>query len=118
MGRRRLRVVGKGGKERTVPIDAAFFSELGAYLRRERPTGLGTSECFVGLRGPTAGAPLPEAGLRSLFRRHRDTSRQLRVRPHPCVPKWRLPGRHGVPDRRSRPQPLARKRSARLPASP
>jgi len=82
MGRRRLRVLGKGGKERVVPVDAVFFTELGAYLRRERPTGLQTPECFVVLRGPTAGSPLTEAGLRSLFRRHRDTSGQLRVRPH------------------------------------
>lgn len=82
MGRRRLRVVGKGGKERLVPVDAVFFAELGAYLRRERPPGLATPECFVVLRGPTTGAPLSEAGLRSLFRRHRDSSGQLRVRPH------------------------------------
>lgn len=82
MGRRRLRVVGKGGKERVVPVDAVFFAELGAYLRRERPTGLATPECFVVLRGPTAGRPMSEAGLRSLFRRHRDSSGQLRVRPH------------------------------------
>ena len=82
MGRRRLRVVGKGGKERVVPVDGVFFAELGAYLRRERPAGLATPECFVVLRGPTAGALLTEAGLRSLFRRHRDSSGQLRVRPH------------------------------------
>lgn len=82
MGRRRLRVVGKGGKERLLPVDAVFFAELGAYLRRERPTGLQTPECFVVLRGPTAGRPLTEAGLRSLFRRHRDSSGQPRVRPH------------------------------------
>jgi integrase/recombinase XerC len=82
MGRRRLLVVGKGGKQRVVPVDAVFFAELGAYLRHERPVGLATAECFVVLRGPTAGAPLTEAGLRSLFRRHRDSSGQLRVRPH------------------------------------
>ncbi len=82
MGHRRLRVVGKGGKERVVPVDGVFFAELGAYLRRERPGGLATPECFVVLRGPTAGGPLSEAGLRSLFRRHRDSSGQLRVRPH------------------------------------
>ncbi len=82
MGRRRLRVLGKGGRERVVPVDAVFFTELGAYLRRERPAGLATPQCFVVLHGPTAGAPLTEAGLRSLFRRHRDSSGQLRVRPH------------------------------------
>jgi site-specific recombinase XerD len=58
MGCRRLRVFGKGGKERLVPVDRAFFAELGAYLRWERPPGLVTPECFVVLRGPTAGAPL------------------------------------------------------------
>ncbi|ETZ60098.1 phage integrase family protein [Mycobacterium sp. MAC_080597_8934] len=51
MGRRRLRVIGKGGKERHVPVDAAFFTELAAYLRWERPPGLATPQCFVVLRG-------------------------------------------------------------------
>jgi site-specific recombinase XerD len=82
MGRRRLRVIGKGGKERHVPVDRAFFAELAAYLRLERPPGLATPECFVVLRGPTAGEPVTEAGLRSLFRRHRAASGATRVRPH------------------------------------
>jgi integrase/recombinase XerC len=82
MGRRRLRVIGKGGKERHVPVDAAFFTELAAYLRWERPPGLATPQCFVVLRGPTTGAPVSEAGLRSLFRRHRELSGATRVRPH------------------------------------
>ena len=81
-GRRRVRVVGKGGRERVVPIDRAFFAELGAYLRLERPPGLTTPECFVVLRGPSAGSPVTEAGLRSLFRRQRQASGALRVRPH------------------------------------
>jgi integrase/recombinase XerC len=82
MGRRRLRVIGKGGRERHVPVDAAFFTEVAAYLRWERPAGLGTPQCFVVLRGPTTGAPVSEAGLRSLFRRHRELSGATRVRPH------------------------------------
>ncbi len=82
MGRRRLRVIGKGRKERHVPVDTAFFTELAAYLRWERPPGLATPECFVVLRGPTTGAPVSEAGLRSLFRRHRELSGSTRVRPH------------------------------------
>jgi site-specific recombinase XerD len=36
----------------------------------------------VVLRGPTTGAPVSEAGLRSLFRRHRASSGAVRVRPH------------------------------------
>ena len=40
-GRRQVKVVGKGGRERTVPVDGVFFAELAAYLRDERPPGLG-----------------------------------------------------------------------------
>jgi site-specific recombinase XerD len=82
LGLRRVRVTGKGGKERIVPVDPAFFAELAAYLREERPAGCASPECFVVLRGPTAGRPMTEAGLRRIFRTHRQTSGALRVRPH------------------------------------
>jgi integrase/recombinase XerC len=81
-GRRRVRVVGKGGKERMVPVDDAFFAELAAYLARERPPGLLTRECFVVLRGPTTGQAMTEAGLRKVFRSHRAAAGAARVRPH------------------------------------
>jgi integrase/recombinase XerC len=81
-GLRQLRVDGKGGRERLVPVDRAFFAELAAYLRAERPPGLATPECFVVLCGPTAGQAMTEAGLRSIFRHHRTTSGATRVRPH------------------------------------
>lgn len=80
--RRQVRIVGKGGRERVVPIDQPFFSELAAYLREERPPGLSAKECFVVLHGPTSGRALTEAGLRSVFRHHRATSGAARVRPH------------------------------------
>lgn len=82
MGLRRLRVVGKGGRERVVPLDRAFFAEVAAYLRAERPPGCLTPECFVVLRGPTAGRALTEAGMRRIFRTHRARSGATRVRPH------------------------------------
>jgi site-specific recombinase XerD len=82
MGLRRVRVSGKGGRERVVPVDAAFFAELAAYLREERPASCRAAECFVVLRGPTAGQPMTEAGLRRVFRTHRLSSGALRVRPH------------------------------------
>jgi integrase/recombinase XerC len=82
MGLRRVRVNGKGGKERVVPVDRAFFAELGGYLRRERPAGCRCPECFAVLRGPSAGQPLTEAGLRRIFRTHRASSGAMRVRPH------------------------------------
>ena len=81
-GMRRVRVVGKGNKERTVPVDRVFFTELGNYLRSERPPGCATPECFVVLRGPTRGSALTEAGMRRIFRTHRARSGSTRVRPH------------------------------------
>lgn len=81
-GRRMLTVVGKGGWQRVVPVDADFFVELATYLRDERPAGIRTPECFVVLRGRTRGQPMTESGLRSLFRHHRQTSGATRVRPH------------------------------------
>jgi len=82
MGMRRLRVMGKGRRERVVPVDRAFFAELAAYLRVERPRGCATLECFVVLRGPTTGGPMTEAGMRRIFRTHRARSGATRVRPH------------------------------------
>jgi site-specific recombinase XerD len=82
MGLRRVRVVGKGGKERVVPVDDVFFIECAAYVRAERPAGCRTPECFVVLRGPTRGQPMTEAGLRKVFRTHRARSGATRVRPH------------------------------------
>lgn len=82
MGLRRVRVVGKGNKERVVPVDQAFFAETAAYLRSERPAGCSTPECFVVLRGPTTGCRVSEAGLRKIFRTHRASSGAVRVRPH------------------------------------
>jgi integrase/recombinase XerC len=82
MGLRRVRVLGKGGRERVVPVDPAFFAELAGYLREERPPGCATANCFVVLRGHTAGGPLTEAGMRRIFRTHRPRSGALRVRPH------------------------------------
>ena len=82
MGLSRVRVLGKGSRERVVPVDPAFFSECAAYVRTERPRGCSTPECFVVLRGPTTGHLMTEAGLRKIFRTHRSRSGATRVRPH------------------------------------
>lgn len=81
-GARLVTVFGKGGKQRVVPVDREFFTELATYLRTERPAGCRTEQCFVVLRGPTSGGPLTEAGLRRIFRTHRATAGTPRVRPH------------------------------------
>jgi integrase/recombinase XerC len=52
------------------------------YLREERPDGCTTPECFVVLRGPTAGQAMSEVGLRRIFRTHRARAGTPRVRPH------------------------------------
>jgi integrase/recombinase XerC len=82
MGMRRVRVIGKGDRERLIPIDRVFFDECAAYLRTERPAGCRTAECFVVLRGATRGGVLTEAGLRKVFRVHRARTGATRVRPH------------------------------------
>ncbi len=82
MGLRQVRVLGKGSRERMIPVDRAFFTEVAAYLRAERPPGCATPECFVVLRGPTTGAAMTEAGMRKVFRLHRERSGATRVRPH------------------------------------
>jgi hypothetical protein len=55
-GLRRVRVTGKGGRQRVVPVDAAFFTELATYLRTERPPGCRTAECFVDVLRQAAAA--------------------------------------------------------------
>lgn len=81
-GQQRLRVLGKGAKERVVPVEGAFFVELAAYLRAERPKGCSVPECFVVLHGPTRGRAMSEDALRKIFRIHRERSGAVRVRPH------------------------------------
>lgn len=81
-GQQRLRVLGKGAKERVVPVDRTFFSELAAYLQSERPPGCKAAECFVVLHGPTRGRAMSEDAMRKIFRVHRQRSGAVRVRPH------------------------------------
>ena len=82
-GTPRLRVVGKGGRERVVPVDRRVLRRAAAYLAWERPPGWrrrSASWCCV---GPTCRAgELTESGLRSVFRHHRRRSGAVRVRPH------------------------------------
>lgn len=65
-----VRVVGKGDKERRVPIDREVAGIIQTYLLAERPE-TDTDVLFVAAKGPTRGRPLTPAGLRSIFRYHR-----------------------------------------------
>lgn len=82
VGVRQVRIIGKGGRERVVPVHRSFFVELTNYLRHERPAATTAPECFVVLRGPTTGQAMTEAGMRKMFRTHRERTGAIRVRPH------------------------------------
>src|SRR6202047_5051265 len=67
-----IRVRGKGNKPRFLPLAPEAAQLLDHYLRLERPT-TSTNALFVSLKGSSRGARMTPAGLRSLFRHHRQT---------------------------------------------
>ena len=81
IGRGWVRVIGKGDKERRVPLDPDVASLIQAYLLAERPE-TGTSALFVVAKGPTRGQALTAAGLRRVFRYHRDKAGVPAGHPH------------------------------------
>lgn len=70
IARRWVRVIGKGDKERRVPIDHDVAGVIQTYLLTERPETEETA-LFVVAKGPNRGRPLTPAGLRTVFRYHR-----------------------------------------------
>ena len=82
MGLSRVRVVEGGGRERSVPVDRAFFSECAAYVRNERPTGCPTPECFVVLRGRHRERRSARMGCERCSGRTGLARGRIRVRPH------------------------------------
>lgn len=67
----RIRVVGKGDKERLMPLPPILIDAIADYIRLERPTACDASVLFVVLQGQRRGQPMTLAGLRSLFRHRR-----------------------------------------------
>ena len=65
-----VQVVGKGDKERRVPLDPDVAGLIQTYLLVERPQ-TDTPALFVVAKGPHRGRPLTPAGLRTIFRYHR-----------------------------------------------
>lgn len=76
-----VRVIGKGDKERRVPIDVEVVGAIQTYLLAERPETDATA-LFVVAKGPTRGQPLTPAGLRTIFRYHRDKTGVTAGNPH------------------------------------
>jgi integrase/recombinase XerC len=81
LGSAQMRVVGKGDKQRLLPLPKELVDALVTYLRLERPR-TPSSSLFVCLKGPRRGQPMTSAGLRALFRRHRSTSQVPNANPH------------------------------------
>lgn len=67
----RLRVHGKGRRERALPLPESLARLLQQYLQLERPRYCVTRQLFVVLQGKRRGQPMTIAGLRSLFRHRR-----------------------------------------------
>jgi integrase/recombinase XerD len=76
-----LRVRGKGTKMRLLPLAPETTQLLDHYLRLERPDPC-SAALFVVLKGPARGQRMTPAGLRSLFRHHRRTTRIQKANPH------------------------------------
>ena len=76
-----LRVLGKGNKERALPLPPETLEVLQNYLRLERPL-TNSSSLFVSLKGRQRGRSMTAAGLRSLFRHHRLCSKVPQANPH------------------------------------
>lgn len=81
IGARWLHVSGKGGKERRVPLDVDVAGVIQTYLLAERPETTST-KLFIVAKGPTRGQPLSAAGLRRIFRYHREISGVTAAHPH------------------------------------
>lgn len=81
IGGRWVRVIGKGDKERRVPLDAEVAGVIQAYLLAERPA-TPSARLFVVAKGPHRGQPLTAAGLRTVFRYHRQRTGVMAGHPH------------------------------------
>ena len=76
-----VRVQGKGGKERRVPVDREICALVQSYLLGERPDSE-SDVLFLVAKGPTRGQPLTAAGLRTVFRHHRKRAGVPAGNPH------------------------------------
>jgi site-specific recombinase XerC len=76
-----IRVRGKGSKVRLLPLAHEAVQLLDHYLRLERPPR-GGAALFVCLKGRARGTRMTAAGLRSLFRHHRQTTGVAKANPH------------------------------------
>jgi len=76
-----LKVSGKGKRERIVPMPFRLMQIFERYLEFER-SDTDSDSFFVILQGKKRGLPMTRAGLRSIFRYHREKLGIDQARPH------------------------------------
>jgi integrase/recombinase XerC len=79
---RRVRVVGKGNRERVVPLGELAAASIEQYLAHERPGACADDNLFVCLQGKRTGHAMTPDGLRSIFRTRRKISGLGHANPH------------------------------------
>lgn len=79
---RKLTVMGKGSRERMVPLTDQLIKLIRSYIQIERPRKAGTNKLFTVIKGARRGEPLTAAGLRSYFRYRRQISGVNNANPH------------------------------------
>jgi site-specific recombinase XerD len=76
-----LHVCGKGNRERSLPLAESVAGLIRRYQAVERPP-TGTPAVFVVLKGPRRGQRLTYAGIRRIFRYHRQRLKMPQAHPH------------------------------------
>lgn len=80
-----IKVLGKGNKERIIPLPENVHKLIDAYIETERPVRRGFEKersLFLTLKGPKRGLPMCLEGLRGLFRYKRAISGISHANPH------------------------------------
>jgi site-specific recombinase XerD len=79
----RIRVRGKGNRERALPFPDQIAMPLRKYLHLERPPESPSDRVFLVLQGARRGLPMTVAGIRSVFRARRRAHNELKpANPH------------------------------------
>lgn len=78
LAHRRVRVMGKGRKEATLPIPTAAVRALGAYLADPTRPAVGSAACFVGQKGERFGV----TGVRRMLARRATSLGVPYIKPH------------------------------------
>jgi len=81
-GDSRIRVRGKGERDRALPLPEVLAKIIQQYQLLERPRQCAEGRLFVVLQGKQRGRPMTVAGLRSLFRHRRRRATLTMANPH------------------------------------